>query len=243
MVEAIGNVVLPSPHAEFGIISDMDDTVLVSQATNLLKAVRLMMVQNARTRLPFAGVPAFYHALHKARRNPIFYVSSSPWNLYDMLTDFLALNGIPAGPLFLRDYGFGGDMFKASGHHGHKMTQIRHLLDFYPDLSFILIGDSGQHDPEIYREVVHEYPNRILGIYIRDVSEAERDAEVLAIVKEVAEMGVEMVFVADTVAAAEHAVGKGWIDGEEMPAILADKQTDESTPTEVERIIDEATNL
>jgi phosphatidate phosphatase APP1 len=190
-------------------------------------------------RLPFAGVPAFYRALQKQQQNPIFYVSSSPWNLYDLLTDFLQINDIPAGPLFLRDYGFDEHIFATSDHHAHKLTQIRHLLDFYPDLSFILIGDSGQQDPEIYQTVVQEYPGRILGIYIRDVSQDERDAEVDLIVRAMSELGVPMVYVPDTVVAAEHAVQMGWIAAEEMPAIRADKLADESAPTALEAIVDD----
>ena len=101
-------------------------------------------------------------------------MSSSPWNLYDLLVDFLDLNGIPAGPLMLRDFGLRYEPTAGSGHLGHKLKEMRQILQAYPQLQFILIGDSGQEDPEIYREVVKEFPGRILAIYIRDVQLPDR---------------------------------------------------------------------
>ena len=92
-------------HERFGIISDIDDTVIRTDATSLLGTFRSTMLANARTRLPFPGVAALYRALHGAGTNPLFYVSSSPWNIYDMLSDVLAIRGIPAGPLLLRNWG------------------------------------------------------------------------------------------------------------------------------------------
>src|SRR5205085_9087259 len=87
--------------AAFGVISDLDDTVIQSRVANFLQAVRTVMLGNARTRLPFPGVAAFYDALEKGkdgkRSNPIFYVSSSPWNLHDLISEFIRLQEIPEG--------------------------------------------------------------------------------------------------------------------------------------------------
>ncbi|HFC12424.1 MAG TPA: DUF2183 domain-containing protein, partial [Anaerolineae bacterium] len=155
--------------AEFGIISDIDDTILKTNATNLLRAAQLTILGNAHTRLAFAGVAAFYRALSHDGRNPIFYVSSSPWNLYDLLDDFIIAQEIPTGPLCLRDLGIDRNKFITTAHGQHKLAQIEAILTTYPDLPFILIGDSGQKDPEIYSEIVSRFPNRVLAIYIRDV--------------------------------------------------------------------------
>ncbi len=123
-VAAVAEVLVPPPTAAFGVISDIDDTVLPeSSATNYLKAAELMFLQNAHTRQPFEGVAELYHALHADGRNPIFYVSSSPWNLYDLLTDFFTYNDIPAGPLFLKDYGITADQFLSAGHGAHKLAK------------------------------------------------------------------------------------------------------------------------
>lgn len=224
-VRGVSEVIVPPANAQFGVISDVDDTILQTFATNLLKVAQLTFLHNARTRLPFPGVAAFYQALQRGARgdtsNPIFYVSSSPWNLYDLLTDFMALNEIPAGPIFLRDLGLDADKLFAKDHHTHKLEQIRHILQTHATLPFILIGDSGQQDPEIYREVVAAFPGRIAAIYIRDVSEAERDAEVAQLQQEVAGE-VPLLLTADSYAAAEHAATAGFIQAEALAVIAAD---------------------
>ena len=78
--------------------------------------------------------------------NPVFYVSSSPWNIYDMLVDFLNVHGVPPGPLFLKDW----SLSVLGKHRDYKLGVIRRLLRTYEDLPFVLIGDSGEEDPEIY---------------------------------------------------------------------------------------------
>jgi phosphatidate phosphatase APP1 len=230
-----GQFLVPPPLSLFGIISDIDDTVLVSDATSLLKMAKLTFFNNARTRLPFEGVSAFYRALQSGPDhslfNPIFYVSSSSWNLYDLLVDFFNVHGIPKGPLMLRDLGFDTDNFLRSSHMGHKMVQIEHILITYPNLPFILIGDSGQHDPEIYRQVVLDFPGRIQAIYIREVTTEARRAEVEKLAAELKELGVEMLLVKDTVEAALHAAERGYIDPESIPEIRASKKVDEGTET------------
>jgi Uncharacterized conserved protein len=131
------------------------------------------MLGNARTRLPFPGVAAFYQALEQggdgARLNPIFYVSSSPWNIYDIIADFMDIQRIPTGPIHLRDWDIGLSALSSRRLKTHKEPIIREIHDMYPSLPFILIGDTSQHDPEIYGQIVSEFPNRIRAIYIRDV--------------------------------------------------------------------------
>ena len=138
---------------ELGVVSDLDDTVVQSRITNFLQAVRTMMLGNARTRLPFPGVAAFYRALERGsdgkRRNPIFYVSSSPWNIYDLIADFMQVQGIPAGPIQLRDWDITLSALSSNRHRDFKEPVIREILELNPTLPFILIGDNGQHDPEI----------------------------------------------------------------------------------------------
>jgi phosphatidate phosphatase APP1 len=243
-MSAIGQALVPPPGAQFGIISDIDDTVLQSSATDLLKMARLVFLGNARTRLSFPGVAALYRALYEGATgpfiNPIFYVSSSPWNLYDVLTDFFALQDIPAGPMMLRDWGLSNRELLPTDHHSHKMTSIRQILDFFPNLPFLLIGDSGQEDPEIYRDVVHLYPQRILAMYIRDVSRnPERDAAINALAEEVAAAGSTLILAADTPAAAQHAAAQGWITAEALAAVAADKTTDQAAPTALEMLLEE----
>ena len=223
-------VMIPPPDAEYGIISDIDDTIVKTTATDLLAMSRITFLNNARTRLPFAGVAEFYKSLQLGRNgkrnNPFFYVSSSPWNLYDLLKDFLDLNGIPAGPLMLRDFGLNVKPKEESGHMGHKLKEIIQILEAYPHLPFVLVGDSGQEDPKIYQEVVKQFPNRILAIYIRDVMLPERKKIAVDVSESLRTHKVEMVIVENTVEAAEHAASNGLIFTETIPAIEQEKKED-----------------
>ncbi|HEV7334155.1 MAG TPA: phosphatase domain-containing protein [Flavisolibacter sp.] len=229
-LEVQAEVMIPPSDAEYGIISDIDDTIIKTSATNLLAMGKTVLLSNARTRLPFAGVAEFYKSLQKGRNgkrnNPFFYVSSSPWNTYDLLKDFLDLNEIPAGPLLLRDIGFSGNTNLRGGHMGHKFKEITQILEAYPRLNFVLIGDSGQEDPKIYQEVVRQFPGRVLAIYIRDVQLPEREKIAMDVSKSLLEAKVEMLIVDNTVEAAEHAARIGLIFREEIPAIEEEKEKD-----------------
>lgn len=162
-VRATARVMVPSSRARFGVISDIDDTVVYSDVTRKLRMLLIVALSSARTRKPFAGVAAFYRALHRDRSsspNPFFYVSKSPWNLYAPLVEYLELQGLPAGPLILRDFGWRMPT-------QHKETAVADILATYPKLPFVLIGDSGEHDPEIYAGIVRRFKDRIRAIYIR----------------------------------------------------------------------------
>ncbi len=226
-VVALGEVYFPVENPDYGIISDIDDTILTTGAMRMWEMLKVTFTQNAHTRIPFAGVSEFYDALRKGRdeifSNPIFYVSSSPWNIYDFLMEFLVAHNIPKGPLMLRDIGLSRDQFIAGSHEDHKLKQINHILDVFGDLSFILIGDSGQKDPQIYFEAVKSHPKRILAVYIRDVSGA--DLSMLA--SEYLIEGVELILVKDTTAAAAHALSKGWILPSDTEKIKDQKVEDE----------------
>jgi phosphatidate phosphatase APP1 len=202
-VTAIAQVMLPSDAAKFAIISDIDDTIVQTNATSLLRMVR-SIINNAASRLPFEGVAELYQALH-ANVNPIFYVSSSPWNLYELLSDYLDINGIPHGPMFLQDWGIDEKTLILASHTEHKLAQIQTIVDYYPGLKFVLIGDSGQHDPEIYLQVVRAHPGRVLAVFIRDVTPHVRDAAVARIANDAATLGVEMLYVKDSAEALTHA--------------------------------------
>jgi len=210
-----GRVLIPRQTAEFGVISDLDDTVIRTDATRLLRMLKRTLLENARTRLPFDGVSMFYRALHDgsgAAGNPVFYVSSSPWNLYSVLTDFLQHHAIPEGPLLLRDWGVSESGVLPTAHGEHKLGIIRLILETYPELPFILIGDSGQEDPEIYRDVVHAFGGRIRAIYIRNVTpDPMRIRAIRRLEQEVKEAGSELLLSETTMASARHAAERGWI--------------------------------
>lgn len=212
--------------AIYGVISDVDDTILISYATNILRKLRLILTKNSKTRLPFTGVAAFYKALHTGNRpgvnNPIFYVSSSEWNLYDFLEDFCEVRGIPKGPFLLKDLKTGlKEIFRSGGgSHVHKLRKIRHLFMTFKNLRFVLIGDSGQHDSLLYSQITREFPDRVISIYIRDVSSSRKDKKVNSIAKSLEDHEVDMLLVANTADAARHAYKNGLITKEELKHVI-----------------------
>jgi phosphatidate phosphatase APP1 len=232
VVKGDGEILVPPASARLCIISDIDDTVIQSRVSNFLLAARTVMLGNARTRLPFPGVAAFDDALRNGARgdekNPIFYVSSSPWNIYDVIREFMDIQKIPKGPLLLRDWDIGWSSLSSARHSEHKGGIIKNILELYPHLDVILIGDSGQHDPEIYRQAVADYPNRIKAIYIRDVTRtAERSASVQKLAAEVHAAQSVLVLAEDTLGAAKHASEQGWISPDTLPDVKEEKHADE----------------
>lgn len=243
-VSAQAEVLIPPTNATFGVISDIDDTVVLTHATHFLKMARMVFLGNARSRLPFPGVAAFYQALQQGTqgsKNPIFYVSSSAWNIYDLLIDFMEQNDIPSGPLLLADYGFDPTSFPFASHDMHKMTQIEQILNTYPNLPFILIGDSGQRDQAIYQQINYDYPGRVLAIYLRDVKWLTLDSSKETTQIETLPNGVEVILAPNTAAAASHAAEHGFITAESLPSIGVAAIADASAPSEVEQILEDLT--
>lgn len=174
-----GEMLIPSEKASFGIISDIDDTILHTGVTSFLKLKLLFntFFRNAESRSPLKGAAEFYQKFHLGKTgeeaNPIFYVSHSPWNLYRYLELFLQKNRFPKGPILLRNLPKPFQK-KDDSEKPQKQKEIYNLLEIYPDLPFILIGDSGEHDPDIYIEIAEQFPNRIKAIYLRSVTHKKR---------------------------------------------------------------------
>lgn len=218
-VAETGMVLVPSPDAEFGVISDLDDTVIQSNVTRKFRMMVTLALSNAHTRKPFGGVAAFYRALHRGC-NPFFYVSNSPRNLYAPLVEFLQHQQLPAGPLLLRDYGL--RMSK-----DHKAAAIEDILTTYPALRFILIGDSGEQDPEIYTAILSRFPERVRVIYIRSVDRSPTRLKAIeTLVEKVASTGCQLVLASDSEFAAAHAAAEGLIAAAELAQVRIDKRAD-----------------
>ncbi|REG90634.1 App1 family protein [Algoriphagus antarcticus] len=229
-IKACGDVFLPVGNIDYGIISDIDDTIIPTGAMRMTEMLKTTFAKNAHTRVPFPGVSAFYRALQNGsdgvESNPLFYVSSSPWNLYDFLHELLQIHHIPKGPLMLRDIGLSRTELISGSHSEHKLEQIRHILSTYSQIPFMLIGDSGQEDPTIYLQVVREFPGRILMIFIRDVH-SSRHASVEKISKQLNGLGVEMLLVKNTLEASQYALAKGWVLEEDLVDIAQEKVKNE----------------
>jgi phosphatidate phosphatase APP1 len=219
-VRATARVLVPSRRARFGVISDIDDTIVASHVGNKVRMILTAVLSNARTRKPFPGVAAFYRALH-AGMNPFFYISKSPWNLYAPLLEYLEIQKLPLGPLLLRDFGLRPEK-------EHKRKAIDDILATYPKLKFILIGDSGEEDPEIYSAVVHRHPDRIRAVYIRSVNQ-KRISQIEKLAGEVAKTGCQLVLAKEAEQAAAHAAAEGLIQASELRAVRADSDSDRSS--------------
>lgn len=215
--------------AQFGIISDIDDTILHTGATDIATMAKLTFFGNARTRAPLDGVAKLYELMQHSGQislhplNPIFYISSSPWNLYDVLEDFLSLNAIPKGPLLLRDLGFDQNKFLKSG-HDHKLVKARNLMELYSDLPFVLFGDSGQEDARLYATAAQEFGPRIKAIFIRDVDpgiDTAFDRQIDPYVATSNGAGVPMYLVQDSDEVARIAIDHGLLPPETLAEITA----------------------
>jgi phosphatidate phosphatase APP1 len=229
-----GRIFTPDPAADYGIISDLDDTVIHTGMTDWWTATRMTLFQNALLRKPLQGVRELYEAFcagcHAGgtAANPIFYVSSSAWNLYDLMTDFLAINHIPAGPVLLRDVGFTWRGPKSGWDHKHRT--IHAILDAYPDLRFVLVGDSGQNDGPLYVDIARARPAQIAAIYIRNVEPEQwtpRTDRALACVAAAEELGIPGRVVANSVEIAEHAAELGLLEERALADVDADRRADQ----------------
>ncbi|NDJ74963.1 MAG: DUF2183 domain-containing protein [Chloroflexi bacterium] len=218
--QTIGQVLVTSPDARFGIISDLDDSIIRSDVVNTARLLWNTATRNAHTRETFPGVPELYTALH-ADTNPVFYVSTSPWNIYDMLHEFLALKGIPAGPLFLLHLGLTEHYYFRPRPAEYKLALIRQLLDDHPALPFLCFGDSTEEDAEVYLAAMRAFPGRIAAGYIRDVLDGARDDAIRPLLAEARAAGSEMLLVRDSFQAAEHAAAAGFLPPNALPAIRA----------------------
>lgn len=237
-VRATGRVFIPSQKSRFVLISDVDDTVMHTGVANKLKMLWRLFVADAESRVAFPGVAAFYRALHAGatgdEANPMLYVSRAPWGIYDMLSAFFALHRIPAGPvLFLREWGLSWRRPLPRRAEDHKRVLIGKMLAVYADLPVVLIGDSGQHDPEVYASIVEEHPGRVRAVYIRNVSRgAGRIEDIERLALAVAAAGSSLVLAHDSLVMAEHAAGLGLIAPDAVEGIARERlAAPESEPT------------
>lgn len=174
---------------QYGFISDIDDTFLISHSSTILKRLHVLFTNNARSRKPFEGVVDHYKLLAASntkpdKPNPFFYVSSSEWNLYDYIVEFTRVNDLPRGVFLLNQLKRISQLFKTGkSNHSGKFTRITRILEMFPQQKFILLGDSSQQDPYIYTSLVEHFPGRILAVYIRDIYNKNQDKVKQALLK------------------------------------------------------------
>lgn len=170
-----GKIFIPEA-TQYGFISDIDDTVLVSHSASTGKKLRVMFTKNPLSRKTFADVVKFYKLLSLAHTepsllNPFFYVSSSEWNLYDDLNVFFKHNQLPKGVFLLNEIKRWYQLLKTGKtKHQGKLIRVVRIFEAFPKQRFVLLGDNSQKDPTIYAAIANKYPDRVMAIYIRNVS-------------------------------------------------------------------------
>jgi phosphatidate phosphatase APP1 len=224
-VQAEAQVLLPAKSCRFGVISDIDDTIIQTNVLHFWKMLVNMLFRSALTRRSFPGMAAFYRGLHQYRSedpiNPIFYVSTSPWNLYDLLEEYMAYQKFPPNPvMYLRDWGVHQGEILPTEHSKHKLDFILQVLRLYDPMRFLLIGDSSQQDPEIYTRLVERYSNRILGVYIREVTHnPQRIETILQLRRRITVKGIPLILTENSLEMAEHAAAQGWISPQALEEV------------------------
>jgi phosphatidate phosphatase APP1 len=191
------DVLLVGSDARQLIISDVDDTVIHTGATQLATITRLTFFTPVHKRSTLEGVQELYETMMgEDGANPIFYVSSSAWNLYAMISQVLELGKLPKGPLLLQRLGLANNRFVREPGHRHKLLKIEALLAAYPGLPAVFIGDSGQHDARLYVDAAGRNPGRVSAILIRDVAASGQrsghEEEIRAALAEAKQIGVPM---------------------------------------------------
>jgi phosphatidate phosphatase APP1 len=227
-----GRVIKPSLKAPFLVISDIDDTILLTGLTEGAAMVARTVLREASERAAIPGMSALYRGLARGiptragNRKPaptFFYVSTGSWSFYPTLQEFVQLRGFPVGPMFLTDWGPTERYLRRSGAE-HKRTAIRRLFEAYPGMRFVLIGDSGQRDALTYEEMAREFPGRVALIVIRQVGDdaEDRNTALRARAEELRAEGIPLHLVADAAAAAGIARDLGLCDGETLVEVATE---------------------
>lgn len=169
-----GRVQLVGPEG-ISVISDIDDTI---KESNVLDKKELLANTFFRKFRPVSGMSKAYRRW--AQEGAVFhYLSSSPWQLYPSLREFMAREGFPAGSFHLQDFRLKDrsffNLFRSP--EESKIARIEEIIRLYPRRSFILVGDSGEKDPEVYGTVARRYPGRISAVFIRRVQGGDNSSE------------------------------------------------------------------
>ena len=169
----IAPVFIVDPSVRFGLVSDIDDTVMVTALPRPFLAAWNTFVLNEHARRPVPGMAVLYERLKREHPGaPVIYLSTGAWNVAPTLNRFLERNLYPQGALLLTDWGPTHDRWFRSGQE-HKRNALRRLATEFPDIDWLLVGDDGQHDPELYRDFAHESPSNVAGVAIRQLSTSE----------------------------------------------------------------------
>lgn len=196
--------------SKLGIISDIDDTFLISHTNNFFKKLYILLTQNIENREIFSDVVPHFQALSRAGQqdggfNSFFYVSSSEWNLYEFILQFARLHELPKAIIKLKKIktGLGDFLFTGRGGHDHKFHKIKDIVAFYPQLQYVLLGDDSQQDVFIYERICKIFPTNIKAVYLRQTSKKKKQ-KVISVLSNLEEMNVATCYFRDSGSAIAH---------------------------------------
>jgi phosphatidate phosphatase APP1 len=226
IAQSTGTVFVPH-ETQYGFISDIDDTFLISHSANMRKRLFVLFTENARSRQPFEDAVKHYQLLANSNSssdapNPFFFVSSSEWNLYDYILEFTIVNQMPKGVFLLNQLKLFSQLLKTGqNNHQTKFTRIARILETYPKQRFVLLGDSSQHDPYIYEAVVNHFPRQVHAVYIRDIH-AKNQQKVNDVLYKIEAAGVPCCFFKHSSEAIMHSRKLGLIPGKQASVEIQD---------------------
>lgn len=205
------------PHiTQYGIISDIDDTVLVSHSATILKRLRELLFKSPAQRTIFKDTARYYQLLAQAHTtldapNAFFYVSSSEWNLYDYLRDIFSRHELPEGAFLLNQVKRWYQLWRTGKtKHEGKLLRILRIFEVFPNQHFILIGDNTQADPAIYAKLASKYAHRIFAVYIRNVVPAHQEQTKISL-HQIEQLGIHTFLFKESIDAIEHSKSIGLI--------------------------------
>ncbi|MDR0788736.1 MAG: DUF2183 domain-containing protein [Bifidobacteriaceae bacterium] len=159
-----------------GLISDIDDTIMISNVPQTFRAIYNQLLSSPFNRKPVKGMSNLYNQINDKYNGEaaFFYLSMSPWNIYSTIRKFISSNGFPKGAYLLSNLMATKSKLSYSI-VSHKYTQIKHLIEFFPNTKWILAGDDGQQDLNIYLWIVRSYSKHIKSIMIRTINSNENE--------------------------------------------------------------------
>ena len=220
LIHCIGEIYIPFP-SQHGFISDIDDTFLISHSARLRRKLYVLFTKNAHSRKPFKGVVNHYnllasHNLVNGNSNPFFYVSGSEWNLYSLIIEFSRLNHLPKGIFLLSSMKGLMQLWKSGSNNlMTKFTRVVRIIEAFPHLQFVLLGDDSQFDVNIYLSVVKHFPGKIFAVYIRQVGK-KNNAQTEQRIKEIESHSVHCCYFKHSAEAVIHSENVGLIDKKQL---------------------------
>ncbi|HSP11387.1 MAG TPA: App1 family protein [Salegentibacter sp.] len=211
----IGEILKPY-ESKLAIITDIDDTFLISHSNNFFKKLYVLLLRNINNRKMFEDVVEHYQYLSLVGQengeasNSFFYVSSSEWNLYGFIHEFAVMHQLPKAVIKLKKIktGISDFLFTGRGSHDHKFEKVKDIISFYPNLKYVLLGDDSQKDPYIYERICKIFPENIRAVYIRQTTRRKKK-KVVEILNNIESLRVATCYFRDSERAISHSKALG----------------------------------